>query len=70
MGNCDGPLLLQADPPCSNGVVSAATSDPEVQRTSANPRLRPGNEEQSEQFRAITRLHNGEGLDESSADEW
>ncbi|KAJ1130535.1 hypothetical protein NDU88_008886 [Pleurodeles waltl] len=59
------PLQPQVDPPCSEGVDSTATSDPEVQHTSANPRLRPRNEEQSVQFCAVTRLHNGEGSDES-----
>ncbi|KAJ1130873.1 hypothetical protein NDU88_009218 [Pleurodeles waltl] len=64
------PLQLQADPPCSNELDSAATSDPEVQRTSANPRLHPGNREQSEQFCAVTQLLNGDGSDERRADEW
>ncbi|KAJ1214650.1 hypothetical protein NDU88_002268 [Pleurodeles waltl] len=69
--SCDVPLQPQADPPCSEGVDSADTSDPEVQHTSANPRSRPGNERQREPFRAVTWLKNGEGLDErGSADGW
>ncbi|KAJ1115511.1 hypothetical protein NDU88_003735 [Pleurodeles waltl] len=57
------------DPSCSEGVDSAVTSGPEVQHTSANPRSRPGNERQRKPFRAVTRLHNSEGSDESGADE-
>ncbi|KAJ1111021.1 hypothetical protein NDU88_008359 [Pleurodeles waltl] len=68
--DCDGPLLPEADPPCSEGVDSAATSNPEVQHTSDNPRLRLGNERQRETFCAVTRLQNSEGSDESGADEW
>ncbi|KAJ1164151.1 hypothetical protein NDU88_004596 [Pleurodeles waltl] len=67
---CDGPLLPQADPPCSEGVDSAVTSNPEVQHPSANPRLHPVNGRQREPFRAVTWLQNTEGPDESGADEW
>ncbi|KAJ1190985.1 hypothetical protein NDU88_000302 [Pleurodeles waltl] len=49
---------------------SAATSDPEVQRTSTNPRPHPGHKEQSEDFRAMLWLHNGDGSVEKGTDEW
>ncbi|KAJ1126328.1 hypothetical protein NDU88_004736 [Pleurodeles waltl] len=67
-GSCDGPLLPQADPPCSEGVDSAATSDLEVQPPSANPRSRPWNVGQREPFRAVTWLQNSDGSDERRSD--
>ncbi|KAJ1218901.1 hypothetical protein NDU88_006472 [Pleurodeles waltl] len=51
---CDGLLLLQANPPCSEARDCTATSDPEVQRVTTNPLARLGDEELREPFRAVT----------------
>ncbi|KAJ1210366.1 hypothetical protein NDU88_005730 [Pleurodeles waltl] len=58
----------QADPSGFDDPASAATSDPEVQHPSTNPH--PGHIEQSENFRAMPRLHRRDGSEEKGADVW
>ncbi|KAJ1123302.1 hypothetical protein NDU88_001773 [Pleurodeles waltl] len=60
---CDGPLQQQAGPSGCDDPASAATSNPEVQRLSTNPHPHPGHIEQSENFRAMPRLHKRDSLE-------